>query len=103
MVLSWQLPTSLEAAVLMSAAARLGLRQTPLMPVLRDRELDHIFPQLRPDALVAPRQFRGYDHAALAQRIAAGHGARPLICDLPRPGSPALPPPAHPTLPPAAG
>jgi acyl-CoA synthetase (AMP-forming)/AMP-acid ligase II len=103
MVLSWQLPTTLEAAVLMSAAARLGLVQNPLMPVLRDRELDHIFTQLRPDALVAPRQFRGYDHAALAERIAAGHGARPVICDLSLAEDLALPQADPATLPKAAG
>src|SRR5260370_41166435 len=70
MVLSWQLPTTLEAAVLMSAAARLRLVQNPLMPVLRDRGPDHIFTQPPPDPLVPPRPVPRYDPAPPARPTA---------------------------------
>ena len=34
-IVSWQLPTSLEAAVLMAALSRLGVAQNPIIPILR--------------------------------------------------------------------
>src|SRR5450631_3321226 len=36
MVVSWQLPTTLEACVLMAALARAGAVQNPVIPVLRE-------------------------------------------------------------------
>src|ERR1700704_1690465 len=34
-IVSWQLPTTLEAAVLMAALSRLGVAQNPIIPILR--------------------------------------------------------------------
>lgn len=48
---SWQLPTTIEAVVLLGALARLGVRQNPLIPVLRRGELEPILRQVRPDGL----------------------------------------------------
>ena len=39
MVVSWQLPTTVEACVLMCALARLGAVQNPVIPVLRERDV----------------------------------------------------------------
>src|SRR5687767_3105933 len=45
-VVSWQLPTVLEAPVLMAACARLGAVQNPIIAVLREREVDFIVDQV---------------------------------------------------------
>lgn len=79
--ISWQLPTSLEAAVLLAAVTRLGATQNLLMPILRDRELNAILGQLRPELLVVPVTWRNYDHRALGQRLAARHGCELLAVD----------------------
>src|ERR1700720_1341639 len=42
MTVSWQLPAVLEAAVLMAALCRLDVVQNPIIPILRDAEVDHI-------------------------------------------------------------
>src|SRR5215211_7441311 len=41
-VVSWQLPTTLEALVLSVALARLGAIQNPVIPILRHREVGFI-------------------------------------------------------------
>jgi len=43
---SWQLPTVLESVVLMAALARLGAVQNPIIPILREGEVDHIIGQV---------------------------------------------------------
>ena len=65
-VVSWQLPTTLEAAVLMAAGARLGVVQNPIIPLLRHREVGLIARQVGTRLLVAPTTWRGFDHAAMA-------------------------------------
>ena len=99
---SWQLPTSVESAVLIGALARADLIQNPLIPVLREGELVPLFTDIAPDLIIVPPSFRGHDHAEMARTLAAGHHAQVVLCDhtlsetidLPR-GDPAtLPPPA---------
>jgi len=68
-VLSWQLPTVLEAPVLMAAAARLGLVQSPIIPLLRHREVAHITGQLGTKLVVVPSSWRGFDHAAMVAEL----------------------------------
>src|SRR5262245_7627373 len=41
-VVSWQLPTTMEAAVLIGALARLGAVQQPVLPLLGERELAYL-------------------------------------------------------------
>src|SRR5439155_4946295 len=41
-VVSWQLPTTLEAPVMMVALARVGAIQNPIIPFLRHREVGSI-------------------------------------------------------------
>jgi acyl-CoA synthetase (AMP-forming)/AMP-acid ligase II len=97
---SWQLPTWLESLVLVAALARLGAVQNPLLPIYREREIGFIARQVRPRLLVVPREFRGFDHAALARRVIAeiaregGPPAELLVCDraLPDADPAALPP-----------
>jgi acyl-CoA synthetase (AMP-forming)/AMP-acid ligase II len=97
---SWQLPTRLEALVLVGALARLGARQNPILPIYRARELGFVARQSRPRLLLVPGVFRGFDHAALAREIAGGlPGLEVLVIDgaLPEADPAALPaPPADP-------
>jgi cyclohexanecarboxylate-CoA ligase len=67
---SWQLPTRLEALVLVAALARLGAVQNPILPFLREREVGFIVRQLRARLLIVPTVFRGFDHAAMARTLA---------------------------------
>jgi acyl-CoA synthetase (AMP-forming)/AMP-acid ligase II len=96
---SWQLPTWIESFVLVAALARLGAVQNPLLPIYREREIGFIVRQVRPRLLVVPCMFRGFDHAALAERVLAGLardgalGCEILVCDraLPEADPAALP------------
>jgi acyl-CoA synthetase (AMP-forming)/AMP-acid ligase II len=71
---SWQLPTTVEAVVLLVALARLGALQNPLVPLLREREVGFITGQVRTQLLIVPTVWRGFDHAAMARSIAADRG-----------------------------
>ena len=81
-VVAWQLPTGLEAAVLMGALARLDAVQCPVIPILQRAEVGFIAEQTSCSLLVVPRTWRGHDHAAMAHEIAAKTGARVLVVDL---------------------
>ena len=74
-VLSWQLPTTLEAAVMLAAGARLGVVHNPIIPLLRHREVGHICAQLGTTLLVVPRVWRGFDHAQMASDLGIRHVA----------------------------
>jgi acyl-CoA synthetase (AMP-forming)/AMP-acid ligase II len=106
-VVSWQLPTILEAPVLLGALSRLGAVQNPIIPILRRREVGFIARQTGTEVLIVPPVWRGFDYPAMAGEIAAEVGARVLVVDrdaglgahgvaLPD-GDPATlaPPPAH--------
>jgi cyclohexanecarboxylate-CoA ligase len=67
---AWQLPTDLDAAVLIGALARSGSTQVPLLPSYRERELRAVVDAARPQLLVVPPAWRGFDHAALATALA---------------------------------
>jgi cyclohexanecarboxylate-CoA ligase len=98
-VVSWQLPTTLEAPVLMAALARLDAVQNPVISVLRDREVRIITTQLGTSLLVVPETWRGFSHGDMAR----GMGCRVLALDfdgtpgpdlrLPMGDPSALPPP----------
>ena len=79
---SWQLPTTIEAVVLLGALARLGVRQNPLIPVLRRGELEPILRQVRPDLIVVPKVWRGFDHQTMAEELASLTGARVWALEL---------------------
>jgi non-ribosomal peptide synthetase component E (peptide arylation enzyme) len=78
-VVSWQLPTTLEAAVLIGAWARLGVVQNPIIPVYRHREVGFIAEQARARLLVAPETWRGFGHGdTAATRGCHGRGRMPV-------------------------
>ena len=99
-VVSWQLPTRLDAPILVMALARLGAVQNPIIPILRRREVGFIVGQTGARLLITPRVWRGFDYAAMAGEIAAEAGVQTLVLEdgaagggLPE-GDPAtLPPP----------
>lgn len=66
---SWQLPSVLEAPVLLAALARVGAVQNPLITSLRFREVSHIVNQVGTSLLIVPTVWRGFDHRAMAQRL----------------------------------
>ena len=68
-VVSWQLPTTIEAAVLMVALARVGAVQNPIIPILREREVGQITAAVGTDVFLAPATWRGFDHAAMAEGL----------------------------------
>jgi len=71
-VVSWQLPTRLEALTLVGALARLGAVQNPILPMLREREVGFITRQCAARFLIVPGEFRGFDYAAMGREVANG-------------------------------
>src|ERR1700761_5563027 len=70
-VTAWQLPSRIGTVVLFMALVRLGVIQNPLIPMLREQEIEFICAQTRTKLLVVPSVFRGYDHLAMARAIAS--------------------------------
>ena len=70
-VVSWQLPTRLEAFALVGGLARLGAVQNPILPILREREVGFITRQVDSRFLFVPRVFRGFDFEAMARSVAS--------------------------------
>jgi cyclohexanecarboxylate-CoA ligase len=68
-VMSWQLPTTIEAAVLMMACARIGIVQNPVIPMLRHREVGLISEQLGTRLLLVPERWRDFDHAEMGREL----------------------------------
>ena len=65
-MVSWQLPTWLETIVVFGALRRLGAVQNPLLPIYRERELAFVVGQARPEVLIVPGTWAGFDHERLA-------------------------------------
>ena len=80
-VVSWQLPTVLEAPVLLMALARLGAVQNPVIPILRRREVGFIVAQTGARLLITPGTWRGFDYAAMAADISSESGVDILSVD----------------------
>ncbi|OHV39363.1 AMP-dependent synthetase [Pseudofrankia sp. EUN1h] len=70
-VVSWQLPTTLESAVLMVALARLGATQNPIIPTLREREVAYVTAKAATSLFVTVPRWRGFDHEAMISAISA--------------------------------
>ena len=67
---SWQLPTTHEAAVLLLALARLGAVENPIIPILRQREVSFIVGSDRCAAVDHP------EHLAQFRLCRPGQGCR---------------------------
>jgi acyl-CoA synthetase (AMP-forming)/AMP-acid ligase II len=68
-VVSWQVPTTLEAVVVLVALARLGAIQNPVIPILRRREVGLITTQVGTQLLIVPDVWRGFEHGAMGREI----------------------------------
>ncbi|GGP81761.1 MULTISPECIES: AMP-binding protein [Streptomyces] len=99
-VVAWQLPTRLETALLSFALTRLGAVQSPVIPFYRDREVRFALRESGAAFFAVPGTWRGFDHTAMAERIAAGLPDPPRVFeayDVLPDGDPALlPPPPEP-------
>ena len=94
-VVSWMLPTRIEALVLVAALSRLDAVQNPILPIYREREVSFITRQSRSDLLIVPDVWRDFDYAGLATSVAREQtGLRPLVIDqgLPEADAATLPP-----------
>ena len=100
-VVAWQLPTRIETALLSFALARIGAVQSPVIPFYRDREVGFALRESKAAFFAVPGTWRGFDHAAMAHRLALELPEPPLVFEaydtLPD-GDPAVLPP-----PPASG
>jgi len=87
-VVSFQLPNWWEFVVTYLATVRLGAAANPLMPIFRHRELAFMLRQAEARVFIAPARFRGFDHGALARRLAEElPGLRLLLAGEEGPGS----------------
>ncbi|MFJ6510633.1 class I adenylate-forming enzyme family protein [Streptomyces sp. NPDC091406] len=104
-VVAWQLPTRLETALLSFALTRLGAVQSPVIPFYRDREVRFALRESGAAFFAVPGVWRGFDHTAMAERIAAGLPDPPHVFEaydaLPDGDPSVLPPPPQPE--PASG
>ncbi len=94
---SWQLPTAIDTLLLLAALARLGAVQSPIIPILREREVRYITSEARTDVLIVRPSWRAFDYEQLATSIASEVGFRVLATDTLPTGDPsALPDPPGP-------
>jgi cyclohexanecarboxylate-CoA ligase len=68
-VVSWQLPSWWEAAVLAVALDRLGAVSNPILPIYRESEVAFIARESSAKVLVVPGRFRRFDHRVLAEHV----------------------------------
>ncbi|NBM18871.1 class I adenylate-forming enzyme family protein [Streptomyces sp. GC420] len=102
-VVAWQLPTRVFTVLLSLALARLGAVQSPVIPFYRDREVAFALRESGAAHFAVPGEWRGFDHTAMAHRIARALPAAPRVFeaydglpvgeDLPEGGAAELPPP----------
>jgi len=70
-VVAMQLPNWWQFTVTYLACSRIGAVLNPLMHIFRERELSFMLKHGSAKVLVVPRQFRGFDHEAMAQGLRA--------------------------------
>ncbi len=74
-----QLPNCWEFLVVAFACFRLGVAPVMMLPQHREHELTAIARHVGARALVVPDRWRGYDHRALAHRVAAALPGAPAV------------------------
>lgn len=84
-IVTWILPTTNDAFVLVGALCRLGAVQNPVLPIYRDREVGFIVKQAKPRLMIVPSVYRDFDFEAMAKRVA--DGTEILVCDGPIPSA----------------
>ncbi len=66
----------------MTALARLGAIQNPLIPILREREVGFITNQVGTEVFITTERWRGFEHGELARSLAADQGFTVVLTDL---------------------
>jgi cyclohexanecarboxylate-CoA ligase len=73
-VVSWTLPTNIEALILSAALRVVGAVQNPIIPNYRHSEFSFCVRQAQASVLIVPGVWRGFDYAAMAHEIHAQTG-----------------------------
>jgi cyclohexanecarboxylate-CoA ligase len=81
-VVSWILPTSIDAFVVMAALSRLSAVQNPIVPIYGEREIGHIIDEASVEALIVAPRWRGVDYVSLGEKIASARGGIPRVISL---------------------
>ncbi|WP_394933495.1 AMP-binding protein [uncultured Ilumatobacter sp.] len=68
-IVAAQLPNTCEMLAITLACARIGAVVNPLMPILRERELTHIFALTEAKVFYVPDTFKGFDFRSLANVV----------------------------------
>jgi cyclohexanecarboxylate-CoA ligase len=66
---SFQLPNWIEWVVVHYAATRIGAISNPLIPIYREREVGFMVGLARSKVIVVPREFRGFDHVTMVEKL----------------------------------
>jgi acyl-CoA synthetase (AMP-forming)/AMP-acid ligase II len=74
-----QLPNTVDAVLLFLSCARIGLILSPVAMPYRAHELEYIFAQAAPKAIVTLPTFAGHDHGAMMAALAESAGAKLLL------------------------
>ena len=80
-VVAWQMPTRLQTVVLSLALARIGAVQNPILHLFRERELQDLLCQTKPEWLLVPVAEAACDYPAQGQKIAESLGFEVLVLD----------------------
>src|SRR5690606_22954657 len=78
--ISFQLPNWKEAAVIDLAASLLGLVIVPIVSIYRDAEVSFMLEDARVKAAFFPQEYRGFDFAAMMQRLCGDLPQLKLLC-----------------------
>jgi acyl-CoA synthetase (AMP-forming)/AMP-acid ligase II len=78
-VVSFMLPNWLEAATIYMAATMAGMVVHPLLPSLRDRDLQFILKDAESRLIFVPSSFRNHDFVAMMSRVAGQLDAAPDV------------------------
>ena len=81
-VVAFQLPNWREALVIDIACALLGLVVAPIVPIYRDAEVAHMLADSGARAVFFATTYRGFDHAAMMQRLAPTLPALRFTCSV---------------------
>ncbi len=68
-VVAMQLPNWWQFSLLYLACSRIGAVLNPLMPIFRERELGFMLKHGEARVLIVPKQFRNFDHEAMARGL----------------------------------
>jgi acyl-CoA synthetase (AMP-forming)/AMP-acid ligase II len=78
-VVSFQLPNWWECAVINLAGAMTGVVVNPIVPINRDAEVTYMLNESRSKLMFVPKVFRGFDYAAMMERIAPNLEQAPQV------------------------